>query len=111
MKFKKGEKVCAVIVANKWGVEFSCFVGVLESVERKPGSNPVVTMSTRRYIGLTTDQKYDKPTSQRIDAKVFKVMPWNDEVKAFVKELRDQSIKTHQMIERMYAYGNASRAD
>lgn len=89
MKFAKGDKVCALLVNNKWGVEYTCFVGELEKVE-KTSYGTIAHIQVTKSISLYDKKEY--PASLfRLDAKLFKILPWNDTTKLKLKTLREAS--------------------
>lgn len=90
MKFKKGDRVCAVLVCNKWGVDFLCYVGELDKIEKRPNSNPVAQIKVDTRYSIVTKTKHE-PVVSRVDAKLFKILLWTPEVKAQIKEVRSQS--------------------
>jgi hypothetical protein len=97
MKFSKGDRVCVLLVCNKWGVDFTCYVGALVKVEKKGQfANPTAELLVDKYIGLDSKQKHE-PRKVVVDIRLFKMLHWNDENKALVKELRKQSKVLHQL--------------
>jgi hypothetical protein len=95
MKFSKDDKVCALLIANKWGIDFTCFVGKLVKVEKSP-ANTVAHIEVTRYIGLLSTQRH-KPTLFKLDIRLFKLLHWNPDTKEKVKELRNVSRTLHQL--------------
>lgn len=96
MKFKKGDKVCALLVCNKWGVDFMCYVGELQKIEQVQGRNPVAQINVDSYYDLKIKHRH-APTVTRVDVKLFKLLPWTHEVKLKIQDLRDQSRKLNKM--------------
>lgn len=95
MKFKKGDRVCAILVCNKWGVDLTCYVGELQKVEKVGNMNPVAQINVDTYISLGKKEKH-KPTVTRVDVKLFKLLLWTDDVKEKIKQVRDCSRELHK---------------
>lgn len=100
MKFKKGDRVCALLVCNKWGVDFMCYVGHLQAIEKKGLQNPVAQIKVDTYYDLNTKHKHD-PTVTRVDIRLFKLLLWTDEVKAKIKTLRTQSRELNATVKEL----------
>lgn len=93
--FKKGDKVCALLVANRWGIDFTCFCGRLVRIEQTATIRKAVIKVTV-YIDLQTRQKHP-PSEYTLDVRLFKLLHWNEETKAKIKELRAASRKMHKL--------------
>lgn len=97
MKFKKGDKVALVLIANKWGLDFTCYIGTLKKVEKKGQySNPTATISCTKYIGLDSKQTHD-PRDVCVDVRLFKMVHWNEEIKTKLRKLREVSQQLHAL--------------
>jgi hypothetical protein len=95
MKFRKGDKVCALLVANKWGVDFTCFCGKLVKIEER-GSLLVAKIMVSTYYDLYKKQKH-KPSEFSLDVRLFKLLPWNEQTKEYVKSVRKASQTLHEV--------------
>jgi hypothetical protein len=89
LKLRKGDRVCALLVCNKWGVELTCFVGELLKVEKTTYST-VVSINVDFYMDLTSKRK-QPPHVFTLDAKLFKVLPWTLEMQEKIRAVRDQA--------------------
>lgn len=101
MKFRRGDKVCALLVANKWGVDFTAFMGKLVGIE-DTGSILKAKIMVTRYYSLHENQKHS-PKEFTLDIRVFKLLHWNDETKKEVAALRLASRSLHKMTKRVRA--------
>ncbi len=99
MKFRKGDKVCALLIANRWSVDFTCFMGRLVKIEETP-SVLKATILVTRYYGLYGGHEHD-PKEFVLDIRLFKMMHWNAETKSKVKELRAASRTLHEMTKKL----------
>jgi len=103
IEFHKGDRVCAVLVCNKWQVDFSCFCGRLVRIEKNEFVNKAVIRVTT-YFTLYEKQKH-KPTEYVLDIDLFKLLPWNEENRKKVRELRLASRTLNRMtffLKRIY---------
>lgn len=101
MKFRRGDKVCALLVANKWGVDFTAFMGKLVKIE-DTGTIRKATIKVTRYYSLYEMQRH-KPKEFCLDIRVFKLLKWDDASKAEVIALRNASRTLHKMTARVRA--------
>lgn len=99
MKFRRGDKVCALLVANKWGVDFTAFMGRLVSVE-ETGSILKAKIKVTRYYSLYESKKH-APKEFTLDIRVFKLLHWNSSTKNEVIKLRDASRMLHRMTKKV----------
>lgn len=99
MKYKKGDRVCALLVANKWGIDFTCFMGKLVKIEETTMVLKATILVTD-YYGLYHHQKH-KPKEFTLDIRVFKLMRWDAKTKTEVKELRAASRVLHKMTKKL----------
>lgn len=89
MKFRKGDKVCALLVCNKWGVDLTCFIGTLSKISNA-GSSKQATIEVTRYVDLVSTQKH-KPRPFVLDLKLWQLLHWNLNTKEKLKQLRATS--------------------
>lgn len=89
-KFAKGDRVCALLVCNRWGVDLTCFVGELKKVEKRGpnGEMPIVTINVDKSIFLYGEPQNQKPHDFTLDARVWKILPWTKETRTEIKGLR-----------------------
>lgn len=98
MKYRKNDKVCALLVANRWGVDFTCFCGRLVAIEER-GTVRAAKIMVSVYYDLFVKKKH-KPSEFNLDIRLFKLMPWNDETKTYLREIRQASRTLHELTKR-----------
>ncbi len=98
-KFKKGDKVCALLVANRWGVDFTCFCGRLVNIEER-GTVLSAKIMVSVYYDLFVKKKH-KPSEFNLDIRLFKLMPWNNETRAHLRQVRAASQTLHALTKRI----------
>jgi hypothetical protein len=89
-KLAKGDRVCALLVCNKWGVDFTCFVGTLKKVEKRGlnGEMPIATVSVDKVFFLYGPVQEQKEHDFSLDARLWKLLPWTKETRTEIKHLR-----------------------
>jgi hypothetical protein len=104
-KLTKGERVCALLVCNKWGIDFTCFVGVLQKVEKRGlnGEMPVATIEVDKAFYLYGPVQEQKAHPYHLDARLWKILPWNKETRAEVKSLRKACRTLDEMTRKVKA--------
>lgn len=102
MKFRKGDKVCLLLVNSRWGIDLTCFVGTLVKIEITPYS-VVAHVDVTRYISLVKNEKYKQPTLYKVDAKLFKLLPFNESTKAQIREILKQSRRLSKTVQQLTA--------
>jgi hypothetical protein len=104
-KFAKGDRVCALLVCNRWGVEFNLFVGTLMKVEKRgfDGKTPIVTINVDTYLYLNGPSQNQKPHDFVLDANLWKILPWNKETRAEIKQLRKACRMLNEMTKKVKA--------
>lgn len=90
MKFRKGDKVCLLLVNSRWGIDVTCFVGRLVKIEVSPYAK-AAHVDVTRYISLVKNEKYKQPTLYKVDVKHFKLLPFDEHTKAHVRDILKQS--------------------
>jgi len=82
--------VCLLLVNSKWGIEVTCFVGKLVKIEITAYS-VVAHVDVTRYISLVKNEKYKQPTLYKVDARLFKLLPFNETTKGKILDILKQS--------------------
>jgi hypothetical protein len=95
MKFRRGDKVCALLVANKWGIDFTAFMGKLVSVEQTEYVKKA-TIRVTHYYSLYSMDKH-QPKEFTLDIRLFKLLKWNSTTKKKVGDLRTACRMLDQM--------------
>ena len=95
MKYRRGDKVCALLVANRWGVEFTCFCGRLVNIEER-GTVLAAKIMVSVYYDLFV-KKTHPPSEFSLDIRLFKLMPWNNETKSHIRAVRQASRTLHEL--------------
>lgn len=98
MKFRTGDRVCALLVANRWGVDFTCFCGRLVEIEER-GAVLSAKIKVTQYFSLY-GKKTCKSAEFNLDIRVFKLMKWTEETKAHVIAVRKASRELDKLIQR-----------
>lgn len=104
-KFAKGDRVCALLVCNKWGVDFTCFVGTLKKVEKRGpnGEMPIATINVDKCFFLKGPVQEQKPHDFQLDVRLWKLLPWNKETREEVKNLRKACRLLDEMTKKVKA--------
>lgn len=104
-KIKKGDKVCALLVSNKWGVDLTCFVGTLKGIEKRgaDGAIPVAVITVTRTFFLYGAPQEQKAHDFHLDARLWKILPWTKETRDEIKKLREASRLLDQLTRKVRA--------
>lgn len=104
-KVKKGDKVCALLVSNKWGVDLTCFVGTLQDIEKRGanGEMPVAVINVTKTFFLYGAPKEQKAHDFHLDARLWKILPWNKATRDEIKKLREASRVLDQLTRKVRA--------
>jgi hypothetical protein len=104
-KFAKGDRVCALLVCNKWGVDFTCFVGTLQKVEKRghAGEMPVATITVDKSFFLYGPVQEQKSHDFKLDVRLWKLLPWTKETRDEVSNLRKECRVLDEMTKKVRA--------
>lgn len=104
-KFKKGDRVCALLVSNRWGIDLTCFVGELKKIEKRgpDGTMPVAVIHVTKSFFLYGAPEDRKGHDFHLDARLWKILPWTQETRDLIKELRAESRVLDQLTRKVRA--------
>jgi hypothetical protein len=104
-KLRKGDRVCALLVCNKWGVDLTCFVGTLKKIEKRGmnGELPAAVITVDKTFFLYGPVENRKEHDFELDARLWKILPWTKDTRTKIKEVRTAARVLDQLTRKVRA--------